>query len=70
MLHEECKTMKDGRLAAELTRAELDRCAMPDVCPVPERVEGYWLGSAAQWRRRALAAEAALEALRKALRAV
>lgn len=48
-------------------RAELDR-PLPSREPEPPPEEGYWLGSAggevARWRRRALAAEAALVRLR------
>lgn len=52
-----------------LTVAEMARLATEDVCPVPERVEGYWLGPASEWKRRALAAEAALARLHRMIRA-
>jgi hypothetical protein len=54
--------------AIGLTRAELAAAAPEEQCPVRTGpTPGYWLGSSAQWRRRALEAEKALEVLRARL---
>lgn len=61
--------MSHADLLANVERAEGDR-----PLPSPDRVDphaGYWLGSAGavaeRWKRRALAAEAEVARLRKAL---
>jgi hypothetical protein len=51
-----------------LTTHELRVAEQDNACPVPPAVPGYWLGSAEQWRARALEAEAALARLRERLR--
>ena len=51
-----------------LTNHELGLAETDEACPVPPAVPGYWLGSAEQWRARAVAAEAELARLRERLR--
>lgn len=59
--------MTMAAISDRLTRHEMTRDT-PDVCPIPERVDGYWLGPAGVWRDRAIAAEAALARLLQTMR--
>jgi hypothetical protein len=56
----------DTRVLAELPEAERPVRLAPPV-PDLESTAGYWHGPAALWRARALASEAEVAALRKAL---